>query len=136
MKLAIPVSSGRVSTAFDFAHHLLLLEYEGDREVSRAELVLEEVIPVSRARRLESLGVGVLICGAISRSLTDYLASSGIDIVPFVSGTVEEVLAAYHAGELESAQFLMPGSTAEERKEWRRKHGARHAATVTGEEHS
>lgn len=119
MKLAIPVSGGRVSTAFDFARHLLLLEYEGGREVSRAELVLEEEIPVNRARRLESLGAGVLICGAISRSLTEHVVSAGIDVIPFVSGTVEEILAAYLTGELDSAQFLMPGSTAEERKEWR-----------------
>jgi predicted Fe-Mo cluster-binding NifX family protein len=136
MKLAIPVSSGRVSTAFDFARHLLLLKYEGGREVSRAELVLEEEIPVNRARRLESLGVKVLICGAISRSLAEHLASVGIDVIPFVSGTVEEVLAAYLAGEVESAQFLMPGSTAEERKEWRIKCGARQPAALAEEERS
>ena len=136
MKVAIPVSGGRVSPAFDFARHLLLLEYEGGREVSRAELVFEEMIPVSRARRLEFLGVKVLICGAISRSLTDHLANSGIDIVPFVSGTVEEVLAAYFAGQLEFARFLMPGSTAEERQEWKTHHRASHEATLTGKHHS
>jgi predicted Fe-Mo cluster-binding NifX family protein len=125
MKLAIPVSSGRVSTAFDFARRLLLLECEDDREISRTELVLEEAIPVNRARRLESLGVRVLICGAISRSLAEHLTSVGIDVIPFVCGRVEEVLAAYLVGELESAQFLMPGSTAEERKEWRMRRGGR-----------
>jgi predicted Fe-Mo cluster-binding NifX family protein len=136
MKLAIPVSSGRVSTAFDFARHLLLLEYEDGREVSRAELVLEEEIPVNRARRLESLGVRVLICGAISRSLAEHLANVGIDVIPFVSGTVDEVLAAYLVGEVESAQFLMPGSTAEERKEWRIRRGARQPAALAEEERS
>jgi predicted Fe-Mo cluster-binding NifX family protein len=125
MKLAIPVSSGRVSTAFDFAHHLLLFECEDDREINRTELMLEEAIPVNRARRLESLGVRVLICGAISRSLAEHLTGVGIDVIPFVCGRVEEVLGAYFAGELESAQFLMPGSTAEERKEWRTRRGAR-----------
>jgi predicted Fe-Mo cluster-binding NifX family protein len=130
MKLAIPVSGGRVSPAFDFARHVLLLECEDGREVSRAELVLEEKIPVNRARRLETLGVKVLICGAISRALAERLVSSGIDVIPFVSGTVEEVLAAYLAGELESAQFLMPGSTAEERKEWRTRREARAPAAL------
>jgi predicted Fe-Mo cluster-binding NifX family protein len=129
MKLAIPVSSGQVSTAFDFSRHLLLLDYEDGREVSRAQLALEEEIPMNRARRLESLGVKVLICGAISRALAERLVGSGIDVIPFVSGTVEEVLAAYLAGELDSAQFLMPGSTAEERREWRMTRGARPPAT-------
>lgn len=130
MKLAIPISDGRVSTACDFARHLLLLEYDDRRQVARTELVLEEAVPVNRARRLESLGVNVLICGAISRSLAEHLVSAGIDIIPFVSGSVEEVLAAYLAGELDSAQFLMPGSTAEERGEWRLGRKARPVAPL------
>ena len=132
MKLAIPVSSGRVSTAFDFAHHLLLFECEGDREISRTELVLEEAIPVNRARRLESLGVRVLICGAIAEHLT----SAGIDVIPFVSGTVDEVQAAYLAGKVESEQFLMPGSTAEERREWRIRGGIRQSTALAKERRS
>lgn len=136
MKLAIPVSSGRVSTAFDFAHHLLLFECEGDREISRTELVLEEAIPVNRARRLESLGVRVLICGAISRSLAEHLTSAGIDVIPFVSGTVDEVQAAYLAGKVESEQFLMPGSTAEERREWRIRGGIRQSTALAKERRS
>lgn len=136
MKIAIPVSGGRVSTAFDFARHLLLLEFEGRHEVNRAELVLAEEIPLNRARRLESLGVRVLICGAISALLADHLSTAGIDIIPFVTGTVDEVLAAYLAGEVESAQFLMPGSTAEERTEWKIRHGFRQPAASAGKQHS
>jgi predicted Fe-Mo cluster-binding NifX family protein len=119
MKLAVPVSSGWISTAFDFARHLLVVEYEDGREVSRNELVLEEEFALNRARRLEALGASVLICGAISRSLAECLIDRGIDIIPFVSGPVEAVIAAYFAGELESARFLMPGSTYQERTEWR-----------------
>ena len=52
LKLAMPVSAGRVLTAFDLARHLLVVEYEDGREVSRSDLVLEEELP--------------LICGAIS----------------------------------------------------------------------
>ncbi len=136
MKLAIPVSDGRVSTAFDFARHLLLLECEDGREIHRAGLALEGEIPLNRARRLESLGVRVLICGAISRSLAEHLASAAIDVIPFVSGSVEQVLAAYLGGELESAQFLMPGSTAEERRAWRIRREARPPATLTQEKRS
>jgi predicted Fe-Mo cluster-binding NifX family protein len=119
MKLVMPVASGRISTAFDFARQLLLVEYEDGHEVRRIELFLEEDLPLNRARRLEALGTTVLICGAISRSLAERVASGGIEIIPFVSGPVDEVLAAYLAGELNSARFLLPGSTYEERTEWR-----------------
>ncbi|MCL4851405.1 MAG: hypothetical protein KJZ78_08455 [Bryobacteraceae bacterium] len=119
MKLVIPVASGRISTAFDFARQLLVVEYEDGHEVRRSTLSLEEDLPLNRARRLEALGASILICGAISRSLAERLTDGGIDIIPFVSGPVDEVLAAYFAGQLDSAQFLLPGSTYEERKEWR-----------------
>ena len=119
VKLAIPISAGRISTAFDFARHILLVEFEGGREVRRSDLILEEELPLNRARRLQAAGASVLICGAISRSLAEHLANSGIDVIPFVSGRREEVLAAYCAGELDAARFIMPGSTYQERTEWR-----------------
>ena len=119
MKLVMPVASGRISTAFDFARQLLVVEYEDGREIGRSEAVVEEELPLNRARRLEALGASVLICGAISRSLAERLTSVGIEIIPFVSGPVDEVLAAYFAGELNSERFLLPGSTSEERTEWR-----------------
>lgn len=121
MKLAVPVSSGRVSTVFDFARRLLVVDYEGGREIERTEIALEEDLPLNRVRRLQSLGVRLLICGAVSRPLAEHLESAGVDVMPFVSGPVEEVLAAYLAGDLESSRFLMPGTTVEERTEWKKR---------------
>lgn len=124
MKVAVPVSGGRVSTAFDFSRRLLVVDYQNGKETGRSEILLDEELPPSRARRLQSCGVQALICGAISRSLAKHLEVAGIDVTPFVSGSVEKVLAAYLAGDLESVRFLMPGSTAEQRKEWRTAHPA------------
>ena len=120
MKVGMPVSCGRVSTAFDFAQRLLVVDYQSGKEISRTEISLDEESPLNRARSLKRRGVQALICGAISRSLAKDLEAAGIDLAPFVSGPVEEVLAAYISGELESVRFLMPGSTAEQRKEWRK----------------
>jgi len=125
MKLAIPMSSGQVSNAFDFARHLLVVEYEEGREVARVEVPLVEDLPLARAHRLGTLGVRLLICGAISRPLATHLARAGIDVMPFVSGSVPEVLEGYRRGDLESARFLMPGSSADDRREWRKSSPAR-----------
>ena len=119
MKVAIPVSSGRVSNAFDFARRLLVVEYEDNREVARAEVSLEEDLPLGRAHRLGALGVRLLICGAISRPLAGHLLRVGIDVMPFVSGSVQEVLEGYRRGGLDSERFLMPGSTPDDRTAWR-----------------
>ena len=124
MKLVLPVSSGTISTAFDFAQHLLLVECDSGKELRRTELAMEDPIPLNRARHLEALQTNVLICGAISRKLSEYLEASGIEVIPFVSGPVNEVINAYLEGGLKSGQFLMPGSTAEQRLEGRARHSA------------
>jgi len=121
MKVAIPVSSGRVSNAFDFARRLLVVDYEADHEVARVEVALQEDPPIGRAHRLGALGVRLLICGAISRPLAAYLVRAGIDVMPFVSGPIPEVLDGFRRGDLDSARFLMPGSTADDRNAWRRR---------------
>jgi predicted Fe-Mo cluster-binding NifX family protein len=56
-----------------------------------------------------SLGVNGLICGAVTRRLSDMLGDSGIHIVPGVSGHPDEVLDACLQGRLAHSKFLMPG---------------------------
>ncbi|HLI03251.1 MAG TPA: NifB/NifX family molybdenum-iron cluster-binding protein [Terracidiphilus sp.] len=118
MKLAIAVSGDRVANALDFARRLLLVDCEGGREISRSEAAVVDKLPLNRARFLAALGVEVLICGAVSRFLAESLVTLGIRIVPFVSGSVAEVLNAYFEDGLESGRLLMPGSTEEDRQEW------------------
>ena len=115
MKVAVPVSSGRVSTVFDFARRLLVVEFRDGRETDRFEIGLRDEVPLSRAHRLQGLGVRCLICGAISRSLVQRFEGAGVEVTPLVSGSVDEVLAAYLSGELEQTRFLMPGCTANQR---------------------
>ncbi|MCK4727856.1 MAG: NifB/NifX family molybdenum-iron cluster-binding protein [Desulfobacterales bacterium] len=109
MKVAIPAWAGQVSTVFDFAHSLLLVELHSGKEVGRSEIPLDEYPSILRAGILSRLGVKVLICGAISRSLATVVAGYGIEIIPFVSGMVDEVLDAYLTGRLAEARFLLPG---------------------------
>lgn len=120
MKIAIPVWNNFVSSAFDFAHRLLLVDIENDSEVSRSEISLvPEPIP-QRAAKLKILGIDVLICGAISRSLASQIAASGIEVLPYVVGPVDEILKAYVAGQLAQPQFAMPGCWQGARKDFAR----------------
>jgi len=122
MKIVIPVSSGNVSTVFDFAQHILLVECDSGKELRRTELAIEDSIPLNRARHLEALETNVLICGAISRILYEHLETSGIEVVPFISGPIDAVLRAYLEGGLDPQHFLMPGSTAAQQRQWRSRH--------------
>jgi len=120
MKIAIPVWNGNLSNVFDFAGRLLLVEIENAREVSRSEVPLQAESLPERAGRLKQLGVNVLLCGAISRALANMVTESGIQVLPYVTGRVDDVLQAYLTGQLVQPQFTMPGYWPGARKSFRR----------------
>ena len=124
-KLALPVWRETISTVCDFSRRVLLIDVQGNREISRREMSLPDEPALQRAARLKRLGVQVLVCGAISRPLAWFVTQAGIRLVPFVSGQVDEVLAAYLCGRLEDPRFLLPGSPLAARRRWRRGRGFR-----------
>ncbi len=109
MRTAIPIADGRISPVFDVARRLLVVDIENEREVRRAEEVLEEPELAARARRVAELGVGVLICGAISRPLEAMLLSTGVEVISQTCGPVEDVLGAFVLGQLSEQAFVIPG---------------------------
>ena len=115
-KIAIPQWQGQVSTVFDFAGKLLLIDIDGQKEINRSEIDLPEEPMPQRATRLKSLGVDVLICGAISRPLSLMITGAGIEVLPYVTGCIDEVLNAYLTGQLTQQRFTMPGCKAGARK--------------------
>lgn len=123
--IAIPIWRERVSTVCDFSRRVLLVDVQGNRELSRSQVLLSDEPALQRAARLERLGVQVLICGAISRPLAWFIKQEGIKLVPYVSGPVDEVLAAYLCGRLTDPRFLLPGSPPAERRRWRYGRGFR-----------
>ena len=116
MKIAITNHDGRISPVFDVARRLVLVDVEQGREAARKEEVLDQANPAARAHRIAEIGVDVLICGAISRPLQDMLTSSGVQMTPWVCGSVEEVLQAFLCGRLSDASFLMPGCCGRRRR--------------------
>ena len=78
MKIAIPIYNNNVSNVFDFAHKLLLVEIENDKEATRSEVVLESQLLPKRVGQLKNLEVNILVCGAISRVLANMVTALGI----------------------------------------------------------
>jgi predicted Fe-Mo cluster-binding NifX family protein len=116
MRVAIPISDGRISPVFDAAGHLMLVDVDNGREVGRSEKILEEAETASRARRVAELGADVLICGAISRPFELMLHSAGVEVSPQACGRVEDVLRAFMSGQLTEQAFLMPGCCGRRRR--------------------
>ena len=105
---------------FDAARRLLVVSVEGGAQVTRQEAQIEEMELTRRARRVATLGIDVLICGAISWPLEASLVSAGVRVIPQACGPVEDVLNAFVSGQLTDEAFLMPGCCGR-----RRRHRAR-----------
>jgi predicted Fe-Mo cluster-binding NifX family protein len=110
MTTAISHWQGRISPVFDVADELLLVDSQGDRNLSRQTLLLSSSNPFVRAREMVDAGVQWLICGAISRKQEEVLLLSGIRVIGFTCGAVDAVLSALHSGSLNERRFRMPGS--------------------------
>ncbi|HPK53680.1 MAG TPA: hypothetical protein PK114_04415, partial [Smithellaceae bacterium] len=73
------------------------------------EEILDDELPVQKAFRLSELGVGTLICGAITRSLQEIVVANGIQVVPFITGDLREVIQAWMTAGLKGDAYVMPG---------------------------
>ncbi len=108
-RVAFSCWDGRIAPLFDTARELHVIETDGERIVSRADESLPAGTAERRASRLATLGVGTLVCGAISWVTREVVVSLGVRVVPFVSGDRDEVVRAWLEGSLESPVFTMPG---------------------------
>ena len=109
MRVAIPTRSERISPVFDSSGQVLLVDFEDRQERSRCVAPLPGDSLAGRVTRLKELGVTVLICGGISRTLRQMIEADGIRVYPWTAGPVDEVLEAYREGRLHEARWLMPG---------------------------
>ena len=116
MKIAIPNWQDRISPVFDVARKVLLVDIIDGQEQSRQNMPLEIDGLQERIETLIKLGTDVLVCGAISRPLEMSLTMRGVKVIPHMCGDIEQVLAAFIAGNLHQDKFSMPGCCRQRRR--------------------
>ena len=109
MKTAFPFWENRIAPVFDTARQVYIVEMESGRIVREDQEPLTGDLPVQKALRLSELGVGTLICGAISRPLKEMISGCGIQVIPFVAGGLREVVHAWSSGGFDRSAYAMPG---------------------------
>lgn len=109
MKTAVAVWNGRVSPVFDVSREVVVLTIENRTVTERRNERIDAPTAGRRMERLMELGVGTLICGAISAPLYGELGARGVRVIGFVAGDVEDVVRAFLAGELPAPGMSMPG---------------------------
>jgi predicted Fe-Mo cluster-binding NifX family protein len=108
MRIAITDSEGRVSPVFDVTDNLCVIDVQGKTEVGRERRTLVSRDPFLRAREVSEIGVGLLVCGALSHMLEMALIREGIEVAGFICGDVDAVVDAFLNGRTDGS-FLMPG---------------------------
>ncbi|MCP4131439.1 MAG: hypothetical protein GY754_10700 [bacterium] len=109
-KIAIPVFNNRISPLFDVAGEFRIIEDHSGNVNEGYSIDTSELREHSIVTRLEQEGVKVIICGAVSRCVANFILLKNIDLVPGVIGAVDDVLRAYLDNDLEGARFVMPGN--------------------------
>ncbi len=136
MKIAIPVCNDRISTVFEAAEELLVVDNKPGTNTIRFRAACLQNSMISRTAQLKILGIDVLICGALTRPVKHRIEATGIRVISFMRGNVDEVLEAFSKGELADRRYILPGCSPDhcfERRRCRRR-GMQHKAMKTDEE--
>jgi len=119
MKTALTIWENRISPVFDSAQNFLIADIQNNTVIGRHYEIIAYESPVLKVVKLHELGVGMLICGAISREPANLIHAYGIQMIPFVSGNFSQVLNAFLEGNLNAARYRMPGCGTRQRKRLR-----------------
>ena len=109
MKIAFAYWDNRIAPVFDTVRQLHVINVESGQIVSEAQETLSEDLPVRKILRLVEMGIGTLVCGAISKPIYGLVVANGIQVVPFVAGYLNDVIQAWLSDNLEADIFAMPG---------------------------
>jgi predicted Fe-Mo cluster-binding NifX family protein len=109
MKVAFAHWDQRIAPVFDTARQVRVVEAASGEIIRETEEPLVGDPGAHAALRLAQLGVDALVCGAVSKTLHNLVASYGIQVIPFVAGNLREVIGAWLDGTLGSDTYVMPG---------------------------
>lgn len=105
MRVSLPVWNGRLSPVFDVAKRFALVD------VVNGTIIRRSVHRFPNARRvahLWTLGVNVVICGAVSHELEAALSEAGINVISEICGPTDSIITAFIGGTLVDGPFLSP----------------------------
>ena len=109
MRIAIAHWRDRVSPVFDVSDRIVLVDIENGRELQRKDQQLRSRKEFERAQEVCGHGAQVLLCGAVSNSMQTALRRTGIQVISFICGDLEDVLNAFMDGRLSDKCYQMPG---------------------------
>lgn len=133
MKVALTVWGKRISPVFDSAQMLLISEIENSKVIKRKYTTFNPELSEHLAGLLNQQNVSVLICGAISEAPANIIETCGIKLIPFISGSAEDVLQLYAQSNSIIPSYLMPGCNHKCKRQLKNKGGFMPGKNGTGQ---
>ncbi len=99
-RVAITVFENRISNRLDCSENILLYSVEKDKIESHETVHLVQASPSKKINILLEMGIDVLICNGITDFYYRKLNKSKIQVIPWISGEIEEVINQFLNGKL------------------------------------
>lgn len=109
MRTVFTIWNDRIAPVFDVAGHALVVISENGATLARENIVLPAGSALAKIASLAEARTNVLVCGAISRPARCAAIAYGIEVHPFIAGSVPEVIEAWLQGRIGEGAFAMPG---------------------------
>ncbi len=100
MKVAIPRMAESVAPCFEYSATIAIFTVEDGKVVDQIDFPLRNRDPLDRARLLRDQKVDTIVCGGVQDVFEDLLRASGICVISWVSGNVEDLLGLFLRGQL------------------------------------
>ena len=100
MKVGIPRMGERVAPCLEHCAVMAIVTVERGQVVDQCDFPLRSRDPFDRVRLLRDQRVDTIICGGVQGVYEAALRASGIRVISWVSGSVDELLALYLRGAL------------------------------------
>jgi predicted Fe-Mo cluster-binding NifX family protein len=104
VKVAVAQYGEMIAPCFEAARHFLVVSIENNECAGRRSVPCVGCEGYRRVRLLHLHKAGVLICNGIERFYRDMLVSSGVTVIPGVSGPIDMALERYCRGELHAVE--------------------------------
>ncbi|MCG6956166.1 MAG: hypothetical protein LJF04_09255 [Gemmatimonadetes bacterium] len=100
MRVAIPRMAESVAPCFEYCCTMAIYTTSEGRVLDQVDFPLRSREPLDRVRLLRDQRVDTLICGGMQDVFEKMLRGSGLEVISWVSGSVEDLLDMYLRGRL------------------------------------
>jgi predicted Fe-Mo cluster-binding NifX family protein len=100
VKVAIPRLGESIAPCFEYSANFAIFTVKEGHVVEQIDFPLHSKDPFDRVRLLRDQKVDTIICGGVMEKFEDLLKTSGIQVISWVSGSVEDLLNLFLRGQL------------------------------------